>query len=735
MTVLYRKDPARSNQVSEGTVVKSQDDLMLEDIIQQVLGMEQEPQHIHPAQMEEFIDIEGQQQIDPAQMQQLSQPEGLFEALEQMTGDPEQDETAMDERDFYINFVDEVDGNAQKKIALDLIQRVQADIDSRRGWEDCVVSTLKTMGIAQNIDKDKIANMPFEDASTAEYPMLIRASIQYIARSVPEILPDKPAKAVIIGEADAEREAQSKRAESAINYQLTYLDKGFYNDFRKGEFYKCITGSIFRKLYHDPLLDQNISRLVKPQDFIIHYEQTDFESCNRYTHRMMMSNNELKKLQYYGHYADIKVGSGEIRYDEDEITKEIKRQDGYDYASTNYDSEDMYHTIYEVHCNYDIPGFEHTDEDGDETGIELPYIITIHKETSRLLSIRRNWKKEDPKKHKMVWFVHYQFLPGTGFYGFGYAHLIGSLARASTALLRATLDGTALHLLKGGFKTADAKIDGDKCISPGEFRTLEGTYDDIRKALYPLEFAAPSPQVIGIIQFMDKIASEVVANTEVMVGSAKNTGPVGTTLALIEQGQKIYSSIHQATHRSFGEELRLLAKLNFEYFPEQFEFASATGASFAYREDFNEKIRIIPVSDPNIASFQQRQAIDQATLQMATQFPDFFKMDKIIRRIMENLNVPALDEVMYTPEEMQQKEQQAQEMQAQEQANMPPPVDPVQVQMALQQQKIDGDLAKEQLKFENEQELKMQNENENNPAGRQDLQSLLNAYLGGNLNG
>lgn len=730
-------------------MAKNADDMMLEDIINQVLGVEPEGQPIQPGQMQELMNLESQPEVDPAEMQGLEQPAGLFEALEQMTGDMQEDQKAMDERDFYANFVEDIEQSTQKRIAIDLIQRVQADIDSRRGWEDSVVATLKTMGIAQNIDKDKLGNMPFEEASTCEYPMLIRSCIQYISRSVPEILPEKPAKAVIIGESNEEREQQAKRAESAINYQLGYLDKGFYNDFRKGEFYKCITGSIFRKLYHDPILDQNLSRLVKPQDFIIHYEQTDFESCSRYTHRMQMSNSELRKLQYYGHYADIEVGEGQLRYDEDEITKEVKRQDGYDYASTNYDSEDMFHTIYEVHCNYDINGFEDLDEEGEPTGLELPYIITIHKETSRLLSVRRNWKMDDPKKHKNIWFVHYQFLPGTGFYGFGYAHLIGSLARASTALLRATLDGTALHLLKGGFKTADAKIDGDKCISPGEFRTLEGTYDDIRKALFPLEFSAPNGQAtIGTIQFMDKVASEVVANTEVMVGSASNQGPVGTTLALIEQGQKIYSAIHQATHRSFGEELRLLAKLNFEYFPDQFEFASATGSNFVYREDFDESIRIIPVSDPNIASFQQRQAIDQATLQMAAQFPQYFKMDKIVRRVMENLNVPALDDIMFTSEEIE--EQQAQQAQAEQEqmAAMPPPVDPLEAEMTLQQQKIDGELAKEQLKFENQRELKQQDnhhmvhmteqnqEHTSRMAQQKDLQSLLNAYLqGGTPNG
>ncbi len=280
------------------------------------------------------------------------------------------------------------------------------------------------------------------------------------------------------------------------------------------------------------------------------------------------------------------------------------------------------------------------------------------------------------------------------------------MARASTALLRAILDGTALHLLKGGFKTADAKISGDQCIAPGEFRTLEGTFDDIKKALYPLEFSAPSPQVIQIIEFMDKIAAEVVANTEVMVGSAKNTGPVGTTLALIEQGQKIYTSIHQSTHRSFGEELRLLAKLNFEYFPEQFDFASPDGLNFAYREDFDEKIHIIPVSDPNIASFQQRQAIDQATLQMAIQFPQYFKIDKVLRRMMENLNVPALDEIMLSDEELQQIQAIQQEEENKKIAILESQPSPLEEKMELQQQKITGELIRDQAKFEHERKLK-----------------------------
>ncbi len=705
----------------EGIMAKNNN--MIEDIIRQVTGEPIEEEQVLPDEIAEMMKM-GDDMAPDISVQQFADipaADGLMEALSQMTGQPDEDAKAEEERDFYENFVGEIDLTAQKRIAVDLCQKVQGDIDSRRSWEDTVVSTMKTLGIAQNIDKDKLSVMPFEDASTVEYPMLIRASIQYVSRSVPEILPNKPAKAVVIGQSNEEREAQAKRAEAAINYQLSYLDKGFYNDFRKGEFYKCLCGSIFRKAYHDPVLDQNITRLIKPQDFIIHYEQVDFESCSRYTHRMHMSNNELRKLQLLGYYADINVGNGSIAYDQDEITKEIEKMDGYDVGRVNAEASDLYHTIYEVHCNLDLPGYEDLDDEGQPTGLEVPYIVVVHKETSKILSIRRNWKYDDAKKRKQVWFVHYQFLPGTGFYGFGYAHLIGSLARSSTALLRAILDGTALHLLKGGFKTADAKIDGDKCISPGEFRTLEGTYEDIRKALYPLEFSAPSPQVIQIIQFMDKIATEVVANTEVMIGSAKNTGPVGTTLALIEQGQKIYSSIHQATHRSFGEELVLLAKLNFEYMPQQFEFANPDGANFVYRSDFDENIRVIPVSDPNIASFQQRQAIDQATLQMAAQFPQFFKLDKVVKRMMENLNVPAIDEIMYTPEEVKQREQMA--------AQQPKEPNRFEAEMALQQQKIDGEIEKEQIKADNEREL-VREQAEYSPEDLRTLMLLLQEHGG-----
>lgn len=447
-----------------------------------------------------------------------------------------------------------------------------------------------------------------------------------------------------------------------------------------------------------------------------------------------MSPNEVRKMQHYGHYSDVNIGSATYPYDRDEITKEVDKMDGYDISRANAEGEELFHTIYEVHCNLDIDGYEDRDEFGEPTGIELPYIVTIDKDSAEILSIRRNWMPNDLKKQKQVWFVHYQFLPGTGFYGFGYAHLIGSLARASTALLRAILDGTALHLLKGGFKTADAKIDGDKCISPGEFRTLEGTYDDIKKALYPLEFSAPSPQVISIIQFMDKIATDVVANTEVMIGSASNTGPVGTTLALIEQGQKIYTSIHQATHRSFGEELRLLSRLNFQYFPEQFEFASPEGANFVMRVDFDENVRVIPVSDPNIASFQQRQAVDQATLQMASQFPQYFKMDKVIKRIMTNLNVPALDEIMFTDEEMQQQEEAAAQAEQEQMAAMPPPIDPLEAELAIGQQKIDGDLAKEQLKFDNAKELKeLDHANQQYAMQQADLKQLVAQMMNGGV--
>lgn len=723
----------------------SQEDKILQDIVDQAMSGQQEPMPMHPDEMQRMLEMENNQpDISVEEMHEMSNidPEeiGLFDEMGQMTGDNEEDEKAEEERDFFKNFVDDLDEVVKKKIAGDLCQKVQADLDSRKGWEDSIASTMKTLGIAQNIDKDNLSVMPFEGASTVEFPMLIRAAVQYVSRSVPEIIPNKPAKAILIGDSSPEREAQIKRVEDAINYQLTFLDKGFYNDYRKGEFYKAICGSIFRKGYHDPITNQNLTRLVKPQDFIIHYEQVDLESCNRYTHRMFMSSNEVRKMQHYGIYADVDIGTGTYPYDRDPITKEIDRMDGFDIARANAEGEEFFHTIYEVHCNLDIEGYEDLDEHGEETGIEIPYIVTLDKDSTKILSIRRNWKPDDPRKNKQTWFVHYQFLPGTGFYGFGYAHLIGSLARATTNIMRAILDGTALHLLKGGFKTEDAKIDGDMCISPGEFRTLQGTYDDIRKALYPMEFSAPSPIAIQMMQYMDQISKEVVANTEVMLGSASNQGPVGTTLALIEQSTKVYSSIHQATHRSFGEELRILAKLNFEYFPEKFEFANDEGANFVMREDFDDNIRVIPVSDPNISSFQQRAAIDEATLQLAAQYPQYFKMDKVIRRVMTNLNIPSIDEIMFTDEELQEQQAAEQEAQQEEIANMP---DPVQDELEIQKQKIDGDLAKEQMrlegdlardqmKFNNEVELKeIEHKQNDKMAESQDLMAIVRSLMGG----
>ena len=732
--MLLERDPQALNRNMGATMADSQDRRLAEEMLMELQNPNMSKDNMTEEELIKMLSADDESQMMPDEFEAMladmtegnpvEQPLEWESMLEGVPEDLEEDTKAEDERAFYDNFIGELSDNSQKKIAKDLIGKVQADLDSRRSWEEAIQSVLKTLGVAQNFDQNKLASMPFEDASQAEYPMLLRAAIQYISRSVPEMLPDKPAKAVIVGETTEEKEQQASRAEAGMNYQLTFLDRGFYNDYRKGELFKCLCGSIFRKLYHDPVKEQNLSRMVKPQDFIIHYEQVSLEDCIRYTHRMYMDNNELKKLQFMGYYADVDVGDGQIIQDRGGITKEIDNMDGYDAARANAESEDLQHEIYEVHCSLDIEGFEDTDEDGEPTGIALPYVVTIHKESSQVLSIRRNWKLDDPKKNKCTWFVHYQFLPGTGFYGFGYAHLIGSLARSSTALLRATLDGTALHMLKGGFKTADAKIDGDKAISPGEFRTIEGTFDDIKKALYPIEFAPPNHQAtIGMLQFLDKTVGDMIANTEVMVGSAKNTGPVGTTLALIEQGQKVYTSIHQATHRSFGEELRLLARLNFEYFPEQFEFQSQDGVSFVLREDFDsEAIHIIPVSDPNIASFQQRQAIDQATMQMATQFPQYFKMDKVVRRIMENLNVPALDDIMYSDEEMEQMQEQQSEQQE---------IDPLEAQMQLQQQKHEGEMQMEELKSQLEQESKAAEEERRAEMTEGDLNNLLLGMTGG----
>ncbi|HWZ21672.1 MAG TPA: hypothetical protein VNW06_03410, partial [Cytophagaceae bacterium] len=246
---------------------KKAEEQMMEDIIRQTMGQEQEPIPMLPDEMQKLMEAENvAPQISVDEMQQMTgMPEdeiGMFDEMGQMTGDEHEDMKAEEERDFFKNFVEDLDENLKKKIAMDLTQKVQADLDSRKGWEESVASTMKTLGIAQNIDKDKLSVMPFEDASTVEYPMLIRAAVQYVSRSVPEIIPNKPAKAILVGKSTPEREEQIKRVEDAINYQLTFLDKGFYNDYRKGEFYKAICGSIFRKAYHDPITNQNITRLV-----------------------------------------------------------------------------------------------------------------------------------------------------------------------------------------------------------------------------------------------------------------------------------------------------------------------------------------------------------------------------------------------------------------------------------------------------------------------------------------
>ena len=548
--------------------------------------------------------------------------------------------------EFGANLSDFIDDNILNKLASDILESINQDKESRSDWENTYTDGLKYLGMKF----DEGRSQPFEGSSGVIHPILAEAVTQFQAQAYKEMLPQKgPVKTQIIGARTVETETQADRVQEYMNFYIMNVMEDYDPELDMLLFYLPLAGSAFKKVYFDNVLNRAVSKFIAPEDLIVPYEASDLSSAERVTHAISMSVNEIKKQQLSGFYADVDVGVNSYDGDESEVETEIDKLQG---IKASY-AEDRDHTVYEVHTIIDLEGFEDAGEDGEPTGLKLPYIVTIDEQSEQVLAIRRNYNEGDPYKNKINFFVQYKFLPGLGFYGLGLSHMIGGISKASTSILRQLIDAGTLANLPAGFKARGMRIrDEDDPLQPGEFRDIDTTGGSLRDNLIPLPIKEPSQVLMSLLGILVDSGKRFAAIADTNIGDANAAMPVGTTVALLERGTKVMSAIHKRLHYSQRLEFQLLAKVFSEYLPPDYGYDTGTGPGAIKQTDFDDRIDIVPVSDPNIFSQSQRITLAQELLTMVQSNPDIhgpIGMFEAYKRMYSALGVDNVDALLQPP--------------------------------------------------------------------------------------
>jgi hypothetical protein len=552
-------------------------------------------------------------------------------------GDSLENESADDHNANLADFIDETD---LMGICLDLVSSFRGDKESRADWERSYVKGLDLLGL-----KHEERTQPWDGACGVFHPLLTESVIRFQSQSIQEIFPASgPVKTAIVGKIDEKKTKQAERVQDYLNYLLTEKMTEYRSETEKMLFSLPLAGSAFRKVYYDPNLGRPCSMFVPAEDFVVSYGASDLTTCERSTHVMKKSSNDIRKLQVSGFYRDIDLPPSAPSTDE--IERKYNELTG-DSASYDYDSR---HTILEMHVNLDLPGFEDM-EDDEPTGIHLPYVVAIDQSSRTILSIRRNWYEDDPLKNKREHFVHYQYMPGLGFYGFGLIHMIGGLAKSATSLLRQLVDAGTLSNLPGGLKSRGLKIKGDDTpIMPGEFRDVDVPGGAIRDNIAFLPYKEPSNVLYQLMGDIVEEGRRFASAADVKASDMNGEAPVGTTLAILERSMKVMSAVQARLHASMRVELRLLTGIVRDHGPEAYPYEE-DGEPIVV-EDFDNRIDIIPVSDPNAGTMAQRIMQYQAALQLAAQAPEMYDMPLLHRQMLEVLGIRDADEIVPTDKDM-----------------------------------------------------------------------------------
>ena len=531
---------------------------------------------------------------------------------------------------FDANLAEYMDDTELGGIAAQLLGDFEEDRMSRDEWEDAYVKGLDLLGFRYE-DRDR----PFPGASGVTHPLLAESVTQFQAQAFKELLPAQgPVKTDILGVATPEVEAQSDRVQQFMNYQITTVMEEYTPEMDQLLFYLPLAGSAFKKVYYDPTLQRAVSRFVPVEDLIVPYGASDLETCERITHVVKMTYNQIRNQQLSGFYKDIELTpayTSTQTVTQDKV-EEIEGIDG--------SGNDMMYELLEFHVSMELPGFE------DPDGLHLPFIITIDRTSSQVLSIRRNYLEEDQLKRKIQYFVHYKFLPGLGFYGFGLIHMIGGLSRTATAALRQLIDAGTLSNLPAGFKARGIRIRDDETpLEPGEFRDVDAPGGALKDALMPLPYKEPSGVLFQLMGFCVEAGQRFAAITDMQVGEGNDQAAVGTTLALMEQGTKVMSAVHKRLHYAQKIEFRILARVFSEFLPPEYPYQVVGGDQTIKQTDFDNRIDVIPVSDPNFFSFAQRISLAQQELQLVQSNPEIHNIKESFRRMYTALgsqNIEAL---------------------------------------------------------------------------------------------
>ena len=514
-------------------------------------------------------------------------------------------------------------------IAMDVIENYQADKDSRGEWESMFERGFDLLGL-----KLEPGSEPFEGACTAVHPLLIESAVKFQSKASQELFPSAgPVKANILGKVTPEKELQANRVQNFMNYQVTEQMPEYFDEFERMLFHLPLIGSAFKKVYYNSTLKRPMSEFIPIDQFYISYYATDLRNADRYTHVIYRSPIELQKDIQAGVYKDVTLPEP----NQVNITSFTEKMDTILGLSPSSDKDPQY-VLLEQHCYLDIEGNDQS----------LPYIVTVEEKSRTVLSIRRNYEQNDSNMEKRSHFVHYRFVPGFGFYGLGLIHFLGNLTMSATAAMRSLIDAGQFANLPGGFKAKGLRMVGDnEPISPGEFKEVEATGMDLSKAIIPLPYKEPSSTLYQMLQFVATAGQRFADSTEQVISDAASYGPVGTTMALLEASSKFFTAIHKRVHKSQKDEFRILAKINYDYLPNEYPYDVPFEDRSIFKSDFDGRIDIIPVSDPNIPSNAHRMMMANMALQMAQQSPPgMFNMEALNRTILHAANMPNLEEIL-----------------------------------------------------------------------------------------
>lgn len=542
------------------------------------------------------------------------------------------------------NLAEFLDDDLLGEIASELTSAYEEDLQSRSDWEEAYSKGLDLLGI-----KYEERNEPFEGASGVTHPLISESVTQFQAQAYKELLPSQgPVKTQIVGAKTPEVEAQAARIKNFMNYRITEVMTEYDPGMDQMLFYLPLSGSTFKKVYFDPVRGREVSEFVPAQDLVIPYSAVDLDTTPRATHVLKMQGNDVRKMQLSGAYLDVELVPASSK-DNNVVKEKIDEIDGRSKSIM-----DDVRVLLEHHADLEIEGYEDLGMDGEPTGLKLPYIVTVDKDSNKVLSIQRNWDPADPLKRKRQYFVHYKFMPGLGFYGFGIVHMIGGLGRSATAILRQLIDAGTLANLPAGFKAKGIRVrDNDKPIQPGEWREIDAPGMDLRNALVPLPYKEPSATLAQLLGALVTDGRRFISLADDQMSDMNGEAPVGTTVALLERGMKVMSAIHKRLHAAQKSEFRLLARVISENLPQVYPYPVAGAPSEIMQSDFDGRVDVIPVSDPNIFSMAQRVTLAQTELQMAQSAPELHDLREAYRRMYQALEVENIDQLLPVPPEPQ----------------------------------------------------------------------------------